>query len=67
MKPTEDNPALTRGNCRATVPQHPNFLGETTHTSETWLNYRFHVDGDRSREIKVAVMFFHFHQSVSAS
>jgi hypothetical protein len=52
---------------KVTVPQHPNFLGETVHISETWSNYRFHVNGDRSREIKVAIMFFHFHSSVSAS
>lgn len=45
---------------KATVPQHPNYLGPANPSSETWFNYRLHVEGDRNREIKVAVLLFHF-------
>lgn len=47
-------------NVRATVPQHPNYLGVANPSSETWFNFRLHVNGDRNREIKVAVLLFHF-------
>ena len=39
--------------------EHPNFLGFVSKNEETWLNYRFHINGDRNREIKVAVLLFH--------
>jgi len=45
---------------KLTVPQHGNFLGDMKPSSETWFNYRFHVDGDRNREIRMAVLLFHF-------
>lgn len=45
---------------KTTVPQHPNYLGPANSSSETWFNYRLHVEGDRNREIKVAVLLFHF-------
>lgn len=45
---------------RATVPQHPNYLGAANPSSETWFNFRLHVDSDRNREIKLAVLLFHF-------
>lgn len=45
---------------RTTVPQHPNYLGAANPSSETWFNFRLHVNGDRNREIKLAVLAFHF-------
>jgi len=39
--------------------KHPNFLDFVSKNEETWLNYRFHINGDRNREIKVAVLLFH--------
>lgn len=45
---------------RATVPQHSNYLGTANPSSETWFNFRLHVNGDRNREIKLAVLAFHF-------
>jgi hypothetical protein len=45
---------------KVTIPQHPNYLGPANPSSETWFNYRLHVDGDRNRKIKVAVLLFHF-------
>jgi hypothetical protein len=40
-------------------PEHPNFLGFVSEQGESWYNYRFHLPGDRNRELKLAVMLFH--------
>ena len=41
------------------TPKHPNYLGFVNKKEETWLNYRFHVNGDPNREVKLAVLLFH--------
>lgn len=41
------------------TPKHPNYLGFVSKKEETWLNYRFHISGDRNREVKLAVLLFH--------
>lgn len=38
---------------------HPNFLKEMISNDESWLNYKFHLNGDRNREIDIAVISFH--------
>lgn len=38
---------------------HPNFIGYSGKNDDTWLNYRFHINGDSNREIKFAVLLFH--------
>jgi hypothetical protein len=38
---------------------HPNFLKEMSSNDETWFNYKFHLNGDRNRELDVAVISFH--------
>ena len=38
---------------------HPNYLGFVDKRDETWFNYRFHVNDDPSREVKLAVLAFH--------
>ena len=38
---------------------HPNYLGFSNKVDESWLNYRFHINGDRNREVKLAVLLFH--------
>ncbi len=38
---------------------HANFLGFVNKDDETWFNYRFHINGDRNREVKLAVMLYH--------
>lgn len=40
-------------------PNHPNYLGFVSKKDETWLNYRFHINGDINREVKLAVLLFH--------
>ena len=41
------------------VSQHSNYLGFVSKRDETWLNYRFHINDDRNREVKLAVLLFH--------
>ena len=38
---------------------HENFLKKEEHKSKSWLNYTFHLNGDKSRELKLAVLIFH--------
>lgn len=39
--------------------KHENFVKKNEPTSESWLNYTFHLNGDKSRELKLAVLIFH--------
>lgn len=38
--------------------QHKNYLGLINENTETWFNYKFHVLGDKNKEIKLAVLAF---------
>lgn len=39
--------------------EHSNYLGYVNNETESWFNYRFHINGDRNREVKLAVLIFH--------
>jgi hypothetical protein len=39
--------------------KHSNYLGFVNKTDENWFNYRFHINGDKNREVKLAVQLFH--------
>lgn len=39
--------------------KHPNYLGFVSKSDENWFNYRFHVNGDKNREIKLAIQLYH--------
>lgn len=41
------------------INQHTNYIRAVSEKDETWLNYEFHLDGDRNRVVKIAVMFYH--------
>jgi hypothetical protein len=41
------------------TPKHQNFLGFTNKSDENWFNYRFHINGDTNREVKLAVQLYH--------
>lgn len=43
--------------------QHENYLGFSTKKQESWFNFRFHLPGDKSREVKLAVIAFHIPSS----
>ena len=38
---------------------HSNYLGFIDKKHDTRFNYRFHINGDQNREVKLAVLFFH--------
>lgn len=41
------------------TPQHPNYLGFVDEQDVSWFNYRFHINDDSNREVKLAVMLYH--------
>jgi hypothetical protein len=41
------------------TPQHSNYLGFINEQDTSWFNYRFHINEDPSREVKLAVMLYH--------
>ena len=41
------------------TPNHPNYLGFINKKEDTWFNYRFHINDDPNREVKLGVLFFH--------
>lgn len=44
---------------KTSIMTHPNFLKELNKNDETWFNYKFHLNGDRNRELDLAVISFH--------
>lgn len=46
-------------NIESEIHDHANYIGFVSKQEETWLNYRFHINGDRNREVKLAVLLFH--------
>ncbi|MBK8454312.1 MAG: hypothetical protein WAQ53_12360 [Thiofilum sp.] len=41
------------------VNSHPNFIRYIDERDETWLNYEFHLNNDRNRVVKIAIMLYH--------
>lgn len=41
------------------TPNHSNYLGFVNKEDESWFNYRFHINHDHNREVKLAVLLFH--------
>lgn len=44
------------------LPKHPTFLRSVERRDETWFTYRVCLQGDRDREIQLAVLAFHLPQ-----
>lgn len=40
------------------TPRHDNYLDFVNAEDETWFNYRFHIKGDKNREVKLTVLLF---------
>lgn len=38
---------------------HENYLGFVSKSDENWFNNRFHLNGDKNREVKLAIQLFH--------
>lgn len=39
--------------------EHENYLGFVNKSDENWFNYRFHINGDKNRELKLAIQLYH--------
>lgn len=44
---------------QAVTETHSNYLGFVSKSDENWFNYRFHLNEDKNREVKLAVQLFH--------
>ncbi len=44
---------------KESISTHDNYLGFVSEQDEGWYHYRFHINGDANREVKLAVMLFH--------
>lgn len=44
---------------KSSITTHLNYLKHTGDQSDTWFNYKFHLNGDRNRELDLAVISFH--------
>lgn len=47
---------------KTAVTTHCNYLGYVDSPDESWINYRFHINGDRNREVRLAILLFHIPQ-----
>ncbi|TMS40741.1 MAG: hypothetical protein FGO69_10390 [Methanobacterium sp.] len=41
------------------TPEHPNYLGFINEKYDSWFNFRFHINDDRNREVRLAVLLIH--------
>lgn len=41
------------------ISEHENYVDFLNAKDETWINYRFHLNGDRNRLVSLAVMLYH--------
>jgi hypothetical protein len=47
------------GIIKESTQEHGNYLGHLSTQDAGCYHYRFHIDGDKNREVKLAVMVFH--------
>lgn len=57
VKNKEFSPVLDAA--RKATAEHPNYLGFVSEQDEGWYHYRFHINDDRNREVRLSVMLFH--------
>lgn len=41
------------------IKEHENYLGFVNEQEEGWYHYRFHINEDQNREVKLSLMLFH--------
>ena len=46
-------------NVKIVIEEHPNYICTGDDKDETWLNYKFHLNDDKDREVCLAVMLYH--------
>lgn len=44
---------------KTSIKTHTNFIKEQSPNDETWFNYKFHLNGDRNRQLDLAIISFH--------
>jgi len=44
---------------KTSIKTHTNFLKEESPNDETWFNYKIHLNGDRNRQLDLAIISFH--------
>lgn len=44
---------------KESIQTHENFIKFVDQKDESWFNYIFHINGDKNKEIKIAVMLYH--------
>ncbi len=44
---------------KESIKEHPNYLGYVSEEEEGWYHYRFHINDDENREVKLSLMLFH--------
>ncbi len=47
------------GKIKSATEIHSNYLGFVNMSEENWFNFRFHLNGDKNREVKLAVQLYH--------
>ncbi len=47
------------GKIKSATKTHSNFLKELNVNDENWFNYKMHLNGDRNRELDLAIISFH--------
>ncbi len=57
VKQKEFSSILTK--VKDVTSSHENYLGFVLKSDENWFNYRFHLNGDKNREVKIAIQLFH--------
>ncbi|WP_027964055.1 hypothetical protein [Halalkalibacillus halophilus] len=41
------------------MKEHPNYIKFENESDQTWFNYVFYLEGDKNKEIKIALMLYH--------
>lgn len=44
---------------KTSTKNHENYLSYENNIDENWFNYRFHINGDKNRELKLAIQLYH--------
>ena len=57
VKNKEFSPVLDM--VKNSTQEHDNFLRFVSKQEDGWYNFKFHIYGDKNREVKLAVLLFH--------
>lgn len=46
-------------NAKESIESHPNFIKHDKDYDQSWFNYTFHINDDKNKEIRLALMLYH--------